>query len=311
MDEVAPYLVLPEDREWFARCVRAWDLSALERRGLTPPPAPGRPGWHTSTAIRDALAVHYFPGMWTWDRAVVAPLVTAALDRADATDLDREVVEGFVGWAPSVDGDITPIRVEGDVEAAVPDPVIPDRSLGTDEGAPVSYCDRLPLVVLDGEDRCWLVARHVVDEWSDPDRLALDERSLTAAWAWGVQELALPPAGVLHDEIRVDPLAFRRTAVPLAPGDVGRIAARLGRTVMAMLDAGPRLDPTPDWAHCRECPFRAPCTALNRGEDAEPLLARFGHRARPQPEEGRLGGGSWSVGRGARPPTFEGEPDRP
>lgn len=310
MDEVAPYLVVPEDRRWFARCRRAWDLGALERRGLAAPPGPVRPGWDTSPAIREALAVHYFPGMWTWDRAVVAPLVTAALQRAGATDLERAVVEGFVGWSAAVD-DFTPIRVEGDVEAAVPDPVIADRDLGTDEGAPVRYRDRLPLAVLDADDRCWLVTRHAVEQWSDPDRLALDERALTAAWAWGTQELALPAVGVIHDEIRLDPVGLRRTAVPLAPGEVGRTAARLGRTVMAMLDPTGGVAPTPDWSHCRECPFREPCVVMNRGGDAEPLLASgFVPRTRPAPEEGRLGGGSWSVGRGARPPTFSSEPDR-
>ncbi len=303
MGVVAPYLVMPEDREWFARCRRAWDLGALERRALAGPDAPSAPGWDTSPAVRDALSVHYFPGMWTWDRSIVAPLVGAALDRAGATEQEREIVAGFVAWAPGVDA-FVPIRVEGDVEAAVPDPVIADRSLGTDDGAPVRYRDRLPLVVLDDDGRCWLVQRHIVAEWSGPERLALDERALTASWAWQTQELALPPVGVIHDEVRVAPLAVRRTAVDLAPGEAERAGARLGRAVMDMLGPTGPLDPNPDWAHCRLCPFRTPCVAMNRGEDAEVLLAGYRHRSRPRPEEGRLGGGSWSVGRGARPPTF-------
>lgn len=306
MGGVAPYYVLAEDREWFERCRRAWHLSALEQRALAAAGSPPAPGWDTSTAIRDALAVHYFPGMWTWDRTVVAPLVLAALERCGATPLERDLVEGYVAWAPTVDA-FTPIRVEGDVEAAVPDPVIPDRDLGTEAGDPVRYRDRLALVVLDDDGRCWLVARHVVEEWSDPARLALDERALVGAWAWGTQELALPAVGVIHDELRLAPLGFRRTAVPFGPGELGRTASRLGRSVMAMLDPTGPMDPTPDWAHCRECAFRAPCTALNRGEDAEPLLAGYRRRARPRPEEGRLGGGSWGLGRGARPPTFKGE----
>jgi hypothetical protein len=75
---------------------------------------------------------------------------------------------------------------------------------------------------------------------------------------------------------------------------------------MAMLEAVDlRPDPTPDWVHCRECAFRAPCLTMNRGEDAEPLLAAR-YRARPEEVlvEGRLGGRTWSTGRGARPNPF-------
>jgi hypothetical protein len=44
---------------------------------------------------------------------------------------------------------------------------------------------------------------------------------------------------------------------------------------------------------------------LNRGEDASDLLAEC-YRERPpdQLEEGRLGGISWGMGRGAAPPHF-------
>ena|GEM_PF-5437789 len=32
-------------------------------------------------AVRDGLAVYYFPGRWEWDRAVVRPLAFAALEK--------------------------------------------------------------------------------------------------------------------------------------------------------------------------------------------------------------------------------------
>jgi hypothetical protein len=46
---------------------------------------------------------------------------------------------------------------------------------------------------------------------------------------------------------------------------------------------------------------------MRAGTDAEPLLAA-GYRTRPAPElvEGRLGGQTWSMNRGARPPRFGG-----
>jgi hypothetical protein len=112
-------------------------------------------------------------------------------------------------------------------------------------------------------------------------------------------------AGVVHDELLLDPPAFRRTRVPLAPGQAEAAGARLGRVVMAMLDTTVRPDPTLDWAHCRLCPFRVPCLAMERGDDgAEVLAAHFGVRPEQPHEEGRLGGSTWSRGRGARPPRF-------
>ena len=69
-----------------------------------------------------------------------------------------------------------------------------------------------------------------------------------------------------------------------------------------MLDPAVDVDPTPAWSHCRVCPFRIPCVAMQRGEDAGRLLATGCERRRPEDlEEGRLGGTSWSLGRGARP----------
>ena len=69
------FVVTPDDREWFGRCRRAWDLGARARRGLVPHAAPLEPDGSLVVALRAALAVHYFPGMWAWDRTIVEPLV--------------------------------------------------------------------------------------------------------------------------------------------------------------------------------------------------------------------------------------------
>lgn len=305
MVAMASFVVLPADRDWFGRCHRAWDMGARERQALEPVSGDTWDRWAASPLVRHALAVHYFPGMWSWPRAVVDPLVRAAVDGDGGTPAERAMVEAFLAWAPTVD-DFTPVRVEPEVDVSVPDPVIPNRDLSTDGGDAVRYHERIPLVVLDdADDRCWLVVHHLVDEWSDPDFFALDERSLTAAWAWQSQELSPPVAGVVHDELRLDPPAFRRTRTPLAPGQAEAAGIRLGRAAMAMLDAAVRPDPTFDWAHCRLCPFRAPCLAVERGDDGgQALAADYRPRAEQPIEEGRLGGTTWAQGRGARPPLF-------
>ena len=303
MAVVPAFVITPDDRRWFTRCRRAWDLGARARRALEPLDGAPDP---LGAALRDALAVYYFPGMWTWPRSIVLPLVTAALDRSGATGAERDLMTGFVDWAPGVDR-FTPVRVEHDVEVIVPDPVISEQALATAAGDAVRFRARVLLVVVDDADQsCWIVRHRLGEEWASGDELALDEDAAVSAWAWHEMELAMPIAGVIHDELRTDGPSFRRTIVPLSAEQIGDAGRRLGRAAMAMLDAVDlRPDPTPDWAHCRACAFRAPCIAMIRGEDAEPLLAAR-YRVRPEeaPVEGRLGGRTWSTGRGARPNPF-------
>jgi hypothetical protein len=75
-----PVVVTAADRASFTRCRRQWDFGAalrqnLERRQTLTLPDLDR-------AVRDALAVYYFPGMWDWDRTVRLPLVGQELARA-------------------------------------------------------------------------------------------------------------------------------------------------------------------------------------------------------------------------------------
>jgi len=71
-----------------------------------------------------------------------------------------------------------------------------------------------------------------------------------------------------------------------------------------MTDDGLALFPHPTRANCSQCDFRAPCIAMNEGADADALLDA-GYRERgPDLVEGRLGGVSWSMNRGAAPPRF-------
>jgi hypothetical protein len=160
---VAPFVVTNADRSWFLRCRRAWDWSAHARSGLEP--VDGDADDNLARAVRDALAVYYFPGMWSWDRSIVAPLVAAA-----APPL-QDVLAAYGEWATSVDR-FTPVRVSADLDVAVPDPVIPSRSLATESGEAVRYRERVDLVVVADEDeRFWLIDHRVVSEWVDVGRV--------------------------------------------------------------------------------------------------------------------------------------------
>jgi len=300
---VPSFVVTATDREWFGRCHRAWDLTARGRRRLEPvdgePALPPLP-----RAMAAALAVHYFPGMWAWNRSIVDPLVVAAYEREGGPPDGRRLLDAFRTWSARVDR-FTPVRVEADVEVPVPDPLQPGDNLSTTAGQRVLYQDRIRLVLVDDQDeRFWIGHHRVVHDFAHPDQLALDERLLTACWAWEQVELHSPVVGVHHTELRLDG-ELRRTVVPYTTTEKRNAAARLGAAVRAMLDPAVSLEPTPSWTHCGWCAFREPCLRWNRGEDPSGLLAeRYRQRPPDLLEEGRLGGTSWGMGRGAAPPHF-------
>jgi len=308
--EVPPYRIDAHDRALFKQCRRAWDLGARARRNRQPvagarPPTPG-------DALAEALAVYYFPGMWDWTRDVVQPLVHQALDRAAApaqpSPAVHRLLDRYAAWARPRDT-FVPIRVAADVEANVPDPLLSDRDLSTYEGGAVRYTARVDAVVWGGDDRLSLVSHRIgTGPFPSHELLALEEPTLTACWAWTHSMLDARLSAIVFNEIRLDDeteRAFRRTVVPVSPTEIVLAGRQLGAEVLDMLDAGVSLYPNPTEEGCGGCPFRPPCQAMREGRDAGPILAA-GYRARPEPEleEGRLGGQSWSMSRGARPMRF-------
>lgn len=66
-----PVVVTAAERASFTRCRRQWDFGAGMRQDLEPVRRAAVPD--LDRAVRDALAVYYFPGMWDWDRGVRLP----------------------------------------------------------------------------------------------------------------------------------------------------------------------------------------------------------------------------------------------
>ena len=146
----------------------------------------------------------------------------------------------------------------------------------------------------------------MVDDFADRDELALDERPRSPAGRGSESSSRLPVAGVQYTELPPRPPAppHRRAHTTTEKRDA---ADRLGRAVLTMLDADLVVEPTPR-GRTAACPFRAPCLAMNRGEDPDAAARRRDYRRRPVDmlEEGRLGGVSWGMGRGAAPPHLRG-----
>jgi hypothetical protein len=213
------YRFTPADREAFKRCRRQWDLGARERRNLEP--ARPEAAADLELAVRDALAVYYFPGMWDWQRSVVLPLVLQglgrSLDRQPATAGQRAAGEAMLAryfdWAPSVDR-LAPIQVEGVFEVNLPDPAGGDRELVLADGRPIRYQARVDLLAGDQHDDYWVVAHRLVDRFPAVEDLLLDEELVAACWAVERTYPGMRVAGTVHNELRLAPL----DAVPAGPG---------------------------------------------------------------------------------------------
>lgn len=328
------YQLSPDERQVFKRCRRAWDLHASERRGLEPRAATT---FDPVAAVTDALAVYYFPGMWSWDRDLVHPLVLAALERRLGEDAGDEPVDlspladllsAYFSWAPELDR-FTPLRVETEYDATIPDPGAGDEDLRTPDGVAIHYRGRADLVVSDHANRTWVVTHRVLppDTWSDPFDLLLDEEAVTACWAWQRCYLETRVAGTIHNEIVLpgpdghadppeppEPLSpaaeriaeqhhqgpFRRTRIRRHAAELEVAARSLAAEVREMTAPTLVAYPSPSPEHCAPCSFRKPCALLSAGSDASAVLA-VEYRPRTVDKRPRIGRRTWSMGRGAAP----------
>ncbi len=201
------YRITAEERTRFKRCRRQWDFASPHRRNLRPIGAvePVLPA-----ALKDALAVYYYPGTWDWQHEVTQPLAHKALERALAdaggTELlprGAALLDCYDAWAHAVD-DFAPVKINLDVEALVPDPDDVECGLVVHDGSPVIYACRIDLVAVDATDEYWVVCHQIVDEWQDVDRWDRDEQAVAACWAFEHDYIGVQVAGTIHNEVRID-----------------------------------------------------------------------------------------------------------
>ena len=201
------YRFTPADREAFKRCRRQWDLGARERQNYEPVQPDAASG--LELAVRDALAVYYFPGMWDWQRSVVLPLVLRGFARAAgrgppagrvALAAGQALLRRYFEWAPRVDR-FSPVQVELRFEVNLPDPADGDRELVLADGRPIRYQGRVDLLASDEHDRYWVVAHRVVDRFAAADDLQLDEELVAACWAVERSYPGMRIAGTVHNEL--------------------------------------------------------------------------------------------------------------
>jgi hypothetical protein len=98
---------------------------------------------------------------------------------------------------------------------------------------------------------------------------------------------------------------FRRTWIRRRRAEIDNAGRQLVIEARHILDPDVTVYPSPSKEACRHCAFATPCRELYEGGDAEIILAGdYRPRAPEELVEGRLGGMTWSTGRGAAPPAF-------
>jgi hypothetical protein len=216
------YRITAEERARFKRCRRQWDFASPHRRDLEPVDAlePALP-----IALKEALGVYYYPGMWDWPRQMTHSLVHRALERSleeagDTADVNvgAALLDCYDAWASRVD-DFAPVKINHDVYAMVPDPRDTDRGLATPDGSAVVYVGSIDLLAVDSADEYWVVRHRMVDEWQDLEALIRDEEAVAACWAWEQDFMGMRVAGTIHNEVRIS----GRLEMPPADGGAGEV----------------------------------------------------------------------------------------
>lgn len=226
-------------------------------------------------------------------------------DWAEHVALGDTMLERYFRWAPEVDN-FNPVQVATQFDVPIPVPGRPDEGMTVPDGRTGRFRVRVDMVVIDDHELYWLVEHRITGpDWAELDALVLDEGALSRSWAWQ-QEFLGTITGTVHNELRMvggpsgaDPAEvdvratdgahgyvtehgnefFRRTAIPRGAPELARRGVAIAHELRDMIDPELRVYPSPDWAHCAGCAYRAPCLARNQGLDEAPILAAE-HRRR-------------------------------
>ncbi len=191
----------PEQRARFKRCRRQWDFAS--HRNLEPAVSVDTA---LPVAIKDALAVYYYPGTWDWQHDLKQSLVHKSLQRSlehtETLEAATALMDSYDAWARTID-DFAPVKIDHDVAAMVTDPQETEQGLLTPTGSGVVYACRVDLLAVDAADEYWVVRHQIVEAWQDPDTLVRDEEAIAACWAWEQDYVGMQIVGTIHNEVRL------------------------------------------------------------------------------------------------------------
>jgi hypothetical protein len=200
------YRIDPDERAKFKRCRRQWDFASPHRRDLEPTESAEN---QLTSAVKDALAVYYYPGTWDWQHDLKQSLVHKSLERSlsavgapDMLATATTLLNCYDAWAVSLD-DFAPVKIDHDVAGLVTDPRETDRALLAPNGFGVVYGCRVDLLAVDAHDEYWVLRHQIVDAWQASATLVRDEEAIAACWAWEQDYMGMQVAGTIHNEVLI------------------------------------------------------------------------------------------------------------
>lgn len=218
-------VIRADELETFGQCRRAWDLGSLSRQrwASTAP-------FDFLRAVREALAVYYFPAMDDWPRAIPRQLAMkgfvrsmhesratgeAVADMAEAQaqvrsfeehlEVGKAMLANYFAWAGAEMDDFDSILADYEIWTPVPDPDQPGTEIGLAGSRPVRYLGLIDQLIGDTDDEFWIVQHRVVsDGWADNAELLADDLSIGHCWAMQVSYPQMLISGTIINELRTD-----------------------------------------------------------------------------------------------------------
>ena len=219
------FILRQREMDAFLACRTAWDFGATVRRNLVPIAPPQI--FDFEKAVREALAVYYFPAMDEWNRAIVRPLAmqgfvrsmqqdrqlyekSAVVTPTQEEDWDRHLalgqalLERYFTWTLTVD-EFDSVFSEEELWAPVPDPANPGKGMVAADGRTIRYWGRIDQLISDPQDEYWIVENRLVQGgWTNPFHFLVDSTALTHAWAFEYAYPHIKVAGTVYNELRTD-----------------------------------------------------------------------------------------------------------
>ncbi|MDQ1536828.1 MAG: hypothetical protein QOE58_1221, partial [Actinomycetota bacterium] len=214
-------------------------------------------------ALRAGLAVHYFPGMWEWNRSIVLPLILRGFDSSmhdqraaaeaagdagtdyewqEASDRGRRMLAYYLQHAPALDR-FTPVKLAAEFDIPVPDPRTANKDLRGPTGQELRYRGSIPMLVIDESDRYWILEhRLAIPEPAPLDLLRLDPRAATYCWAWERFYMGMRVVGVIYNEVFDDPRLYTEIDPEAAVVPAGPVVEGGHRRMYAQSSGGPGPD---------------------------------------------------------------------
>jgi hypothetical protein len=314
-------IVRPLALEAFLKSMRRDRAAYLETRGLTEASQEEEEEWERHLELGKTVLTSYFK----W-----APGADRFMPVRVETDFEVNIPDPRRHGLDLCSSEGLPIRYQGRAEMLVVDG--DDNYWIVDHRIVWDDWEELDQLLLDdvGVSFCWAwelfymgmsIAGTIYNEIRCDEGASLGEPTSPPAGLQGAEAALGGHSGgspvPQHRRMYVQPLReprplsqqgneqFRRTRIPRSRQEIEGLRTQMSLEALDMTDPTLATYHTPSRQNCSRCAYRTPCITMNEGTDLTPILeASYRKRPEVEIEEGRLGGVTWSMNRGAAPVKF-------